>query len=49
MVVPTFDQSEDMETFYLETTKYPSDVQVNELTDKTGLSFQELKVCDFYY
>ena len=29
-------------------TQYPSDDQVNELMDKTGFSYQELKVRGFY-
>ena len=47
-IVPNFDQLEHMENFFSDKTQYPSDDQVNELMDKTGFSYQEVKVCGFY-
>ena len=48
-IVPNFKQQEHMENFFSDKTQYPSDDQVNELMDKTGFTFNEIKVCDFCY
>ena len=43
-ISPNFEQLEHMENFFSEKTQYPSDDQVNELMDKTGFTFNEIKV-----